>query len=91
MQASDLLLIDHDGNVVAGGKPSNQIYNRAAYIIHAAIHRARPDANAVCHSHSIAAKAFSALGRELPMYTQDACTFYGDVALYRMHGGVVLE
>jgi ribulose-5-phosphate 4-epimerase/fuculose-1-phosphate aldolase len=42
-----------------------QIYNRAAYCIHAAIHAARPDVDAAAHSHSIYGKAFSALGKTL--------------------------
>ena len=56
VRVSDLLCIDHDGNVVAGGRPENKIYNTAAFAIHAQIHKARPDANAACHSHSIYGK-----------------------------------
>jgi ribulose-5-phosphate 4-epimerase/fuculose-1-phosphate aldolase len=61
MEASDLLLIDHDGKVVLGGKPDRQVYNTAAFIIHAKVHAERPNANAVCHSHSPYGKAFSVL------------------------------
>ncbi|WOO76428.1 class II aldolase/adducin head domain-containing protein [Vanrija pseudolonga] len=92
MTASDLLLVDHHGKVVGGGKPGRgQIYNAAAFVIHSAIHAARPEVNSVVHAHSIYAKAFSTLGRKLPMYTQDACIFYNDHALYAKHGGVVLS
>ena len=39
IRQSDLILVDHQGNVVYGTKP----VNRAAFVIHAAIHSARPD------------------------------------------------
>ncbi|GAA6010599.1 hypothetical protein JCM10207_007756 [Rhodosporidiobolus poonsookiae] len=90
MEASDLLLVDHDGKVVDGGKPGRRYYNTAAFIIHAKIHSKRPEANAVCHSHSPYGKAFSVLRKPLPLYTQDACVFYQDVGLYEQFGGVVL-
>ncbi|KAI5474247.1 agmatinase [Pseudohyphozyma bogoriensis] len=91
MSASDLLLINHDGKIVMGGKPERQFYNAAAFIIHAEIHKARPNANAVCHSHSPYGKAWSILRKPLPIYTQDACIFHNDLALYDMFGGVVLD
>ncbi|TIC21606.1 arad-like aldolase/epimerase [Wallemia mellicola] len=91
MTASDLLRIDHSGRIVEGGKPDRQYYNSAAYVIHAAVHYARPDANAVCHSHSRYTKAFSAFGRKLEMISQDACIFYNDHAVYGDFGGVVLK
>ncbi|KIJ22723.1 hypothetical protein M422DRAFT_196840, partial [Sphaerobolus stellatus SS14] len=67
-----------------------QIYNRAAYCIHAAIHRARPDVDAAAHAHSIYGKAFSTLGKTLDMTNQDVCCFYEDHALYPNFGGVVV-
>jgi len=39
MRVSDLILVNHDGDVVYGNHP----VNRAAFCIHAAIHKARPD------------------------------------------------
>ncbi|TIA87108.1 hypothetical protein E3P99_03388 [Wallemia hederae] len=91
MTVSDLLRIDHAGVVVEGGRPDAQYYNSAAYVIHAAVHHARPDANAVCHSHAPYSKAFSTFGRHLDMITQDSCMFYNDHAVYSDFGGVVLR
>ncbi|ORY89320.1 class II aldolase/adducin domain-containing protein [Leucosporidium creatinivorum] len=91
MTASDLLLIDHDGKVCDGGKPGKRFYNTAAFIIHAKVHAERPNANAVCHSHSPYGKAFSVLRKPLPLYTQDSCIFYNDCGLYNQFGGVVLD
>ena len=71
---SDLILVDHDGNVVYGTRP----VNRAAFVIHAAIHEARPDVIAAAHSHSVHGKAFSSLGIPLDPITQDSCIFYED-------------
>jgi len=59
-------------------------------MIHSAVHRARPDINAVAHSHSIYGRAFATLGRNLDINTQDACAFYNDIAHYDSFGGIVL-
>jgi ribulose-5-phosphate 4-epimerase/fuculose-1-phosphate aldolase len=74
MRVSDLILVDHDGNVVYG----NRMVNRAAFVIHSAVHEARPDIIAAAHSHSVHGKAFSSLGIPLDPLTQDSCVFYQD-------------
>ena len=48
VRASDLILVNHSGDVVHGEHP----VNRAAFVIHAAIHQARPDVVAAAHAHS---------------------------------------
>ncbi|KAN0062257.1 hypothetical protein ACQY0O_005438 [Thecaphora frezii] len=90
MTVSDLLLVGPTGDIVAGGRPERQVYNQAAFAIHHAIHTARPDIDAACHSHSIYGKAFSTLGRNIEFTTQDSCAFYGQCVLYENFGGVVL-
>jgi hypothetical protein len=62
------------GNVVYGKRP----VNRAAFVIHSAVHEARPDVVAAAHSHSVHGKAFSSLGIPLDPITQDSCVFYED-------------
>jgi ribulose-5-phosphate 4-epimerase/fuculose-1-phosphate aldolase len=74
MRRSDLLLINEDGKVIDGGE--NRMLNVAAYMIHHAVHVARPDVICAAHSHSIYGRSFSALGRPLDITTQDACAFY---------------
>jgi len=55
--ASSLVKIDSDGNPVE----KNQYQaNRAGFIIHSAIHMARPDAQCVWHMHTLAGMAVSA-------------------------------
>jgi ribulose-5-phosphate 4-epimerase/fuculose-1-phosphate aldolase len=85
IRVSDLILVNHQGEVVLGRKP----VNRAAFVIHSAIHAARPDVVAACHAHSIHGKAWSALGRTLDPITQDACAFYEDHAVCAEAGGLV--
>ncbi|KAH8681135.1 class II aldolase and Adducin domain-containing protein [Xylariales sp. PMI_506] len=88
LRASDLIRVDKNGQVIDGG--SCRLLNTAAYMIHSAVHEARPDVNAVAHSHSIHGRAFSTLGRNLDIITQDACAFYNDIAHYDSFGGIVL-
>lgn len=57
---------------------------------HSAIHQARPDVNAACHSHTIYGRAFCSLGRKLDTITQDACAFHNDHAVYESFNGIVL-
>jgi ribulose-5-phosphate 4-epimerase/fuculose-1-phosphate aldolase len=82
---NDLILVNHDGEVVEGHAP----VNRAAFAIHSRIHAARPDVVAAAHSHSVHGKAFSSLRRELRPLTQDACIFFEDHALFNDYTGVV--
>ncbi|TGO86994.1 hypothetical protein BPOR_0261g00120 [Botrytis porri] len=88
LRASDLILVNKDGEVVDGGPC--RLLNTAAYMIHHAVHTARPEINTVAHSHSIYGRAFCSLGRPLDTITQDACSFHNDLALYSSFRGVVL-
>ncbi len=87
IKVSDLLLVNHDGEVVEG----EGLLNGAAFTIHSHIHKARPDVVAAAHSHSIHGKAWSSLGRKLDPITQDACAFYDDHVVFEDFTGVVLD
>ena len=86
MRVSDLILVNHSGEVVYG----TQAVNRAAFVIHSAIHQARPDVVAAAHSHSLHGKAFASLGIPLDPITQDACIFYEDHRVITAQGGAVV-
>ncbi|KAF2796003.1 class II aldolase/adducin domain-containing protein [Melanomma pulvis-pyrius CBS 109.77] len=86
IKVSDLILVNEAGEVVEGNEP----INAAAFAIHSAIHKKRPDVHAACHAHSTYGKAFSAFGRELDMMTQDSLRFYKSHGVYKQFGGVVL-
>ncbi len=87
ISVSDLILVNHKGEVVEGNKP----VNAAAFAIHSQIHQARPDVIAAAHAHSLHGKAWSTLGRLLDPLTQDACAFYEDHSLFDDYTGVVLD
>ncbi len=87
IRVSDLVLVDHGGNIRAGNGPINQ----AGFAIHSAIHKARPDVVAAAHSHSLYGKAWSALGRLLDPISQDSCFFYERHVLFEDFSGVVLD
>src|ERR1700761_1565346 len=85
LKASDLILVDHKGDVIEG----SHAVNRAAFVIHSRVHEARPDALAAAHTHSVHGRALSTLGIKLDPITQDACAFYEDHALYDDYHGLV--
>jgi ribulose-5-phosphate 4-epimerase/fuculose-1-phosphate aldolase len=87
VSVSNLICVDHSGEVVEGDHP----VNRAAFAIHSQVHQARPDVVAAAHAHSVHGKAFSSLGRHLDPITQDACAFYEDHAVFDDYTGVVLQ
>ena len=87
IRASDLILVNHRGEVVEGKHP----VNAAAFAIHSQVHAARPEVMAAAHAHSLYGKAWSTLGRKLDPLTQDACAFYEDHGLFADFTGVVYE
>jgi ribulose-5-phosphate 4-epimerase/fuculose-1-phosphate aldolase len=86
VRVSDLILVNHQGEVVEGKRP----VNRAAFVIHAAVHAARPDVVAAAHAHSVYGKAWSSLGRALDPITQDACVFFEDHVVVTEGGGAIV-
>src|SRR5713226_430155 len=87
IRVSDLILVDHSGNVVEGRAE----VNLAAFAIHSRIHAALPNVVAAAHAHSLYGKSWSALGRPLDPLTQDACAFYEDHVVFDDYTGIVEE
>ena len=88
IRVSDLIAVNHEGDVVHGNKPVNQ----AGFVIHSAVHAAHPDVVAAAHAHSVYGKAWSSLGRPLDPITQDACTLYENHGVVSEgRGAVVLD
>lgn len=87
IRVSDLVCVNHDGEILHGDYAINQ----AAFAIHSQVHAARPDVVAAAHTHSVYGRAFSALGRTLDPITQDSCAFYDDHVLFDDFTGVVLD
>lgn len=89
MKASDMVHIDMDCNVLPDGNQA--AVNAAGFSIHLAIHKARPDIVAACHTHSMYGKAYSAFGKELDMINQDVCLFHKRHVVFSNFGGIALD
>ncbi len=87
MKVSDLICVNHHGDVVEG----NGLLNGAAFTIHSQIHMALPNVTAAAHSHSLYGKAFASLGKLIDPLTQDSCAFYDDHVIFDDFSGVVLD
>ncbi len=74
---SDQVQVSHQGEILYGKGPVNP----AGLLLHTAVHQARPDVTAMCHSHAIHGSTWAALGRVLDPITQDASVFYERQAL----------
>ena len=85
ISASSLLKVNIDGKILY--KPDVPYgLHPAGFTIHSAIYRARPDAMAAMHTHTIAGMAVSALKCGLLPLTQTATRFYGRLAYHDFNG-----
>jgi ribulose-5-phosphate 4-epimerase/fuculose-1-phosphate aldolase len=87
VRTSDLIRVNHAGEVVEGGYHVNE----AAFAIHSQVHAARPDVIGAAHTHSTFGRALSTLGETLEPITQDVTAFYNDHALFDDYTGVVTD
>ncbi len=88
--ASSLLKVDVEGNVLLQPEfgPGLPDYNLqpAAFVIHSALYRARPDIEAAIHTHTTAGIAVSSLQCGLLPLTQTAHRFIGRIAYHDFNG-----
>jgi ribulose-5-phosphate 4-epimerase/fuculose-1-phosphate aldolase len=89
MRASDLVLIDQYGKAVDAHGAQLPV-NAAGFVIHSAVHMARPDLNCVIHTHTAAGIAVSAQAQGLLPISQHALKFYGKLA-YHTYEGIALS
>jgi len=85
--ASSLVKIDFDGKVVLDSGTGYGV-NRAGFVIHSAVHRARKDVACVIHTHSPAGMAVSALKCGLLPLTQNAM-FFGAIGTHDYEGPAI--
>ncbi|MBD1551257.1 class II aldolase/adducin family protein [Pseudomonas typographi] len=88
ISASNLVKVDVDGTII--DDPLGLGINQAGYVIHSAIHRARPDLKAVLHTHTRDGAAVSAQRDGLLPLSQHALIYYSRVA-YHTYEGVALD
>lgn len=89
MRASDLVAIDLEGHKLDAGAEA-QVVNRAGFVIHSALHAARPDLRCIVHTHSRAGIAVSAQRCGLLPISQHALKFHGHLA-YHDYEGIALD
>ena len=87
VSASNLVEIDHDGRIV-GDAPFT--VNTAAFVIHSAVHRARPEIHCVMHLHTPGGMALSMLECGLLPVSQHALMFYKRIG-YHKYEGIALD
>jgi len=86
--ASSLVKVDMQGNVVEAGT-TNFGVNVAGFMLHSAIHSARPDIKCIIHVHTPAIVAVSAMKCGLLYLSQESCLL-GDLS-YHSYEGLVVE
>src|ERR687892_2884866 len=88
ISASTLVKVTLDGEIV--DDPTGSGINRAGYVIHSAVHRARPDSQCVMHTHTAAGIAVSAQEQGLLPISQHAMRFTNSIG-YHDYEGLALE
>jgi ribulose-5-phosphate 4-epimerase/fuculose-1-phosphate aldolase len=86
--ASALVKVTLDGEVVEDETGSG--INRAGYVIHSAVHRARPEVNCVMHTHTQAGIAVAAQEQGLLPISQHAMRFANGIG-YHDYEGLALD
>lgn len=85
--ASALVKIDHDAEIIG---ESDYPVNSAGFVIHHAVHRARPEINCVMHLHTEAGMALSMMKCGLLPLSQHAMMFYNRIG-YHHYEGIALS
>jgi ribulose-5-phosphate 4-epimerase/fuculose-1-phosphate aldolase len=85
--ASNLVKVDLEGNNV--GRSPHPV-NKAGFVIHSAVHAARPDVQCVIHLHTPAGMAISMMKCGLLPLSQHAQMFYGRIG-YHQYEGIAID
>ncbi|MCP1195125.1 class II aldolase/adducin family protein [Acetobacter senegalensis] len=81
--ASSLVIVDADGQP---RQETSWPVNPAGFVIHSAIHRSRPDAACVMHSHTVAGMVVAAQDQKILPLNQMNIEFYGAVGFHGYEG-----
>ena len=88
VRMSNLILVDHQGQVIEG----DYAVNRAGFVLHGAVHEQYPEVIAMCHAHTVYGTAWCSTGRPLDMISQDVAAFYNShVVVGASSGAVAVE
>ncbi|MDR3565856.1 MAG: class II aldolase/adducin family protein [Negativicutes bacterium] len=83
LTAEEIVVVDLQGQVVTGGKPSSELP------LHLAIYNRRRDVQAIVHTHSVFASACAVARKSIPPVIEDLIQLVGgavDVAEYALPG-----
>ncbi len=86
--ATSLAKIDVEGNILSKPETGYGI-NRSGFVIHGAIHQARPDVAAVIHTHTRAGMAVSSMKCGLLPMTQTGMRFVGHLGYHAYEGPAI--
>jgi len=84
--ASSLIEVSVEGELL---NPEKAVVNKAGFVIHSAIHLARPDVKCVLHTHTQAGMAVSAMECGLLPISQHSLRFYNDIGIHEYEGVAV--
>ncbi len=79
----DIVVTDIEGNIV-DGRPGN--IPTCENWMHREIYKARPDANAIVHSHCMYSSAFSMVGKDIPLALSEMRKFGEDIHCSKTFG-----
>ena len=86
MTDDNIITVNIEGDKVSVDWPRhNEVY------IHSEVMRARPDVNAVVHTHPIHAVAFSSLGKPLLAVGNDASWFVGNLPIFAETTDLIID
>jgi ribulose-5-phosphate 4-epimerase/fuculose-1-phosphate aldolase len=86
--ASSLVKIDVEGNIIA--KPDTDYsINKSGYVIHGAIHTARPDVQCIIHTHTRAGMAVAAMKCGLLPMSQTSIRFHNHIGYHDYEGPAI--
>ena len=86
--ASSLMKIDREGQILLQPHHGYGI-NYTGFVIHGAIHAARPDLHCIAHTHTRAGIAVSAMACGLLPLSQSAMRFHGTIGYHAFEGFAV--
>jgi len=81
--ASSLIEVDSSGRAI---NATHAVVNKAGFVIHSAIHQARPEVGCVIHTHTQAGMAVSAMECGLLPISQHALRFYNAIGMHHYEG-----
>jgi len=81
--ASSLVIVDADG---LPAQETSAAVNPAGFVIHSAVHQARPDAACVMHTHTLAGMTIAAQNTGILPLNQISMEFYGRIGFHTYEG-----